>query len=214
MELCFLMRPVIFYGTTYYGGTNGLGAVYKLSPTLSGEWDERVIYSFHAGNDGNSSISNLVSDATGNLYATTSEGGLGSGTIFKLSLGSNETWTESIPHSFQGSLDGAFPYAGMVGDGSGRFFGATVHGGDDGDGTIYKFTPELIRNWRFFGREFAVAMEPARQRNVGRRMGDDRAGDDERDELKKAVGVWDVALKKEKTVNHGGKTFRAEPAGR
>ncbi len=129
------------YGTTYYGGTNGLGAVYKLSPTLSGEWDETVIYSFQAGNDGNSSISNLVSDPAGNLYGTTSEGGLGSGTIFELSPGPNETWIESIPHSFQGSPDGAFPYAGMAGDGSGSFFGATVHGGDTGDGTVYKFIP-------------------------------------------------------------------------
>jgi uncharacterized repeat protein (TIGR03803 family) len=129
------------YGTTYYGGTNGLGAVYKLSPTDSGEWNETVLYSFKAGTDGNSSISNLVSDAAGNLYGTTSEGGLGSGTIFKLTPGQNGTWTESIPHSFQGSPDGAFPYAGMVGDGAGTFYGATVHGGDDGEGAIYKFTP-------------------------------------------------------------------------
>jgi uncharacterized repeat protein (TIGR03803 family) len=43
-----------------------------------------VIYSFQTGSDGNSPISNLVRDAAGNLYGTTSEGGLGSGTIFKL----------------------------------------------------------------------------------------------------------------------------------
>lgn len=129
------------YGTTYYGGTNGIGAVYKLSPTTSGEWNETVLYSFQNGNDGNSSISNLVFDTAGNLYGTTSEGGLGSGTVFKLTPGPNGTWTESIPHSFQGPPDGAFPYAGMVGDGVGNFFGATVHGGDDGDGAIYKFTP-------------------------------------------------------------------------
>jgi uncharacterized repeat protein (TIGR03803 family) len=129
------------YGTTYYGGTNGIGAVYKLIPTTSGEWNETVLYSFQNGNDGNSSISNLVFDAAGNLYGTTSEGGLGSGTIFQLTPGPNGTWTESIPHSFQGTPDGAFPYAGMVGDGLGNFFGATVHGGDDGDGTIYRFTP-------------------------------------------------------------------------
>jgi uncharacterized repeat protein (TIGR03803 family) len=129
------------YGTTYYGGANDLGAVYKLSPTDSGEWSETVLYSFKAGTDGNSSISNLVSDAPGNLYGTTSEGGLGSGTIFKLTPGVGGTWTESIPHRFAGPPDGAFPYAGMVGDGAGNFYGATVHGGDDGDGTIYKFTP-------------------------------------------------------------------------
>jgi uncharacterized repeat protein (TIGR03803 family) len=129
------------YGTTYYGGTNGLGAVYRLSRGGGGEWNETVLYSFRAGNDGNSSISNLVSDATGNLYGTTSEGGLGSGTIFKLTPGQNGTWSESIPHRFQDSPDGAFPYAGMVGDGAGIFYGATVHGGDNGDGAIYKFTP-------------------------------------------------------------------------
>jgi len=129
------------YGTTYYGGTNDLGTVYQLSPRGTGEWNERVLYSFQAGSDGNSSISNLVSDTAGNLYGTTSEGGLGSGTIFKLTRGQGGTWTESIPHSFQGSPDGAFPYAGMVGDGAGSFYGATVHGGADGDGAIYKFTP-------------------------------------------------------------------------
>jgi uncharacterized repeat protein (TIGR03803 family) len=129
------------YGTTYYGGANDLGTVYQLSPRGTGEWNERVLYSFQAGSDGNSSISNLVSDAAGNLYGTTSEGGLGSGTIFKLTRGQGGTWTESIPHSFQGPPDGAFPYAGMVGDGAGSFYGATVHGGDDDEGAIYRFTP-------------------------------------------------------------------------
>jgi uncharacterized repeat protein (TIGR03803 family) len=72
------------YGTTYYGGENGIGTVYELSPRSVGEWEGRVIYSFQAGNDGNSPISDLVRDAAGNLYGTTSEGGLGSGAIFKL----------------------------------------------------------------------------------------------------------------------------------
>jgi uncharacterized repeat protein (TIGR03803 family) len=129
------------YGTTYYGGTNGLGTVYRLARGAGGQWTESVLYSFQAGSDGNSSISNLVADAAGNLYGTTSEGGLGSGTIFQLTPGPNDTWSESIPHSFQGSPDGAFPYAGMVGDGAGNFYGATVHGGADGDGAIYRFIP-------------------------------------------------------------------------
>ncbi|MBA3543311.1 MAG: hypothetical protein H0T83_02565 [Chthoniobacterales bacterium] len=129
------------YGTTYYGGTSGLGTVYKLSPDSVGGWSETVLYSFKTGSDGNSSISNLVADAAGNLYGTTSEGGLGSGTIFELSPHQNGMWTESLPHLFEGSPDGAFPYAGMVADRAGIFYGATVHGGADGDGAIYKFTP-------------------------------------------------------------------------
>ena len=56
------------YGTTYYGGKNGIGAVYELSPRRVGEWDGRAIYSFQTGSDGNSPISNLVRDEAGNLY--------------------------------------------------------------------------------------------------------------------------------------------------
>ena len=130
------------YGTTYYGGANGVGTVYKLSPQPTGEWDENVLYSFKDdGTDGNSPISNLVFDGAGNLYGTTSEGGLGSGVIFKLSPGSGGQWTETVVHSFQGPPDGGFSYNGMVVDPFGNFYGATVHGGDNNDGSIYKFTP-------------------------------------------------------------------------
>jgi uncharacterized repeat protein (TIGR03803 family) len=130
-----------FYGTTYYGGQNGIGAVYELTPRPTGEWGARAIYSFQNGNDGNSPISNLVSDAAGNLYGTTSEGGLGSGTIFKLSPVGGGHWTESVVHSFEGPPDGGFSYNGMVVDPFGNFYGATVHGGTADDGCVYKFTP-------------------------------------------------------------------------
>ena len=129
------------YGTTYYDGAHNLGAVYELAPNPTGEWNERVLYSFKGGSDGANSISNVVFDAAGNLYGTTSEGGLGSGTIFELTPGSNGKWTESIAHRFAGPPDGAFAYNGMVGDGAGNFYGATVHGGTDDEGAIYKFTP-------------------------------------------------------------------------
>ena len=129
------------YGTTYYDGANNLGAVYKLSPQQTGEWKERVLYSFRGGRDGQNSISNLVFDAAGNLYGTTSEGGLGSGVIFKLAPQPNGRFSESVVHTFQGPPDGAFAYNGMVPDGAGNFYGATVHGGDDDDGSVYQFTP-------------------------------------------------------------------------
>ena len=129
------------YGTTYYGGANGIGAVYKLTPQPVGEWAEEVIYSFQQGTDGNSPISNLVFDVAGNLYGTTSEGGLGSGTIFKLSPVGGGNWTETVVHAFAGPPDGAFSYNGMVVDRFGNFYGATVHGGENGDGCVYKFTP-------------------------------------------------------------------------
>ena len=130
-----------FYGTTYYGGRNGIGSVYELTPRSTGEWRERVIYSFQNGTDGNSPISNLVSDTAGNLYGTTSEGGLGTGAIFKLSPIGGGQWTESVVHAFEGSPDGSSSYNGMVVDRLGNFYGATVHGGTTGDGCVYQFTP-------------------------------------------------------------------------
>jgi uncharacterized repeat protein (TIGR03803 family) len=129
------------YGTTYYGGRNGIGSVYELSPRSVGEWNERIIYSFQTGSDGNSPISNLVSDTAGNFYGTTSEGGLGTGTIFKLAPAGGGRWTESVVHSFAGPPDGGFSYNGMVVDPFGNFYGATVHGGTADDGSVYQFTP-------------------------------------------------------------------------
>jgi uncharacterized repeat protein (TIGR03803 family) len=129
------------YGTTYYGGENGIGSVYELSPRQSGEWSERVIYSFQNGSDGNSPISNIVRDNAGNLFGTTSEGGSGSGAIFKLSPTGGGQWTESVVHAFAGPPDGGFSYNGMVVDRFGNFYGATVHGGTDDDGCVYQFTP-------------------------------------------------------------------------
>jgi len=131
------------YGTTYYDGANNLGSVYQLSPAATGQWKEKVLYSFKGGRNGQNSISNLVFDAAGNLYGTTSEGGAASscGTIFKLAPGANGMWTESVTHRFHGPPDGAFAYNGMVADSTGNFYGATVHGGTGDDGAIYKFTP-------------------------------------------------------------------------
>jgi uncharacterized repeat protein (TIGR03803 family) len=132
------------YGTTYYDGANDLGAVYQLHPRPGGSWRERVLYSFKGGSDGSNSISNLLFDANGNLYGTTSEGGaLGCscGTIFKMTPGGHGSWTESVVYAFTGTPDGRYSYNGMVADSAGNFYGATVLGGADDEGSIYRFTP-------------------------------------------------------------------------
>jgi len=130
------------YGTTYYAGANDVGTVYKLTNS-NGSWSETVLYSFKGGSDGSSPISTLVSDAAGNLYGTTSDGGTSCacGVIFKLARGANNTWIESVPYRFPGAPDAGFSYNGMVADSAGNLYGATTHGGPTNDGTIYQFTP-------------------------------------------------------------------------
>jgi len=131
------------YGTTYYAGANDLGTVYKLSHA-NGHWTESVLYSFKGGSDGASPISSLASDAAGNFYGTTSDGGAascGCGVIFKLARSTSGKWTESVVYQFPGTPDPGFAYNGMISGSSGSFYGATVHGGSNNDGAIYEFTP-------------------------------------------------------------------------
>jgi uncharacterized repeat protein (TIGR03803 family) len=130
------------YGTTYYGGANGLGSVFKLTLGSTGKWSESVLYSFRAGTDGNSPTSTLVFDAHGNLYGTTSAGGdaNGDGTVFKLTPTSGGKWKESVVHRFKNNPDGSQPYYGMTLDKAGNLYGTTAIGGV-GSGVIFELTP-------------------------------------------------------------------------
>jgi uncharacterized repeat protein (TIGR03803 family) len=127
------------YGTTYYGGTQDVGVVYRLTEK-NGVWTETVLHQFKDGVDGSYPISALVFGDDGALYGTTSSGGAGHGTIFQLVLGPGGQWRERIVHAFDGS-DGELPYAGLLKDANGNFYGTAVHGGQDGDGTIFRFSP-------------------------------------------------------------------------
>src|SRR5579885_1991567 len=49
--------------------------------------------------------------------------------------------TETVLHSF-GGPDGAGPPAGVIADGRGGFFGATIFGGNRGNGTVFQLTPK------------------------------------------------------------------------
>lgn len=118
------------YGTTFYGGTSGYGTVFKID--TAGK--ESVLHSFN-GSDGANPEAGLVLDASGNLYGTTLYGGsANAGTVFKIIA---STSNEIVVHSFNGN-DGANPYAALVMDGSGRFYGTTTLGGSAGYGTVFE----------------------------------------------------------------------------
>lgn len=123
-----------FYGTTYKGGANGFGTVFKITP--GGK--ETVVYSFAGGSsDGANPEANLVQGSDGDFYGTTYNGGThGLGTVFKIT----PSGTETILHSFAGS-DGANPQAGVIQAGDGNFYGTTYKGGTNGLGTVFKITP-------------------------------------------------------------------------
>ena len=128
------------YGTTYYGGTHGVGAVYKLVRKGKGKYRERVLYNFQGGTDGSYSTSTLIFGASGDLYGTTSSGGASCdcGTIFKVDPSSG---SEQVVHLFGTGGDGAYPYYGLTADAGGNFYGTTVAGGSFGQGVVFEYTP-------------------------------------------------------------------------
>ena len=130
-----------FYGTTESGGVAAYGTVFKLDATGT----ETVLYSFAGGADGSTPLGDLIRDAVGNFYDTTSQGGgtgcasYGCGTVFKL----DTTGTETVLYRFTGGADGRNPYAGLVRDPAGNLYGTTYYGGSSnncyqGCGTVFK----------------------------------------------------------------------------
>lgn len=122
-----------WYGTTEVGGANNAGTVFKVSST------GRVTVRFSLNNTGGANpYGGLLRDSKGNLYGTTYYGGAnGQGTVFKLDTKNNET----VLYSF-GTVtgDGAFPYAGLVEDKNGNFYGTTYQGGANDQGTVFELS--------------------------------------------------------------------------
>ncbi|MGA9474547.1 MAG: choice-of-anchor tandem repeat GloVer-containing protein [Terriglobales bacterium] len=126
------------YGTTQAGGTFGEGTIFELTPGGT----ESLLYSFGANPmDGAFPNAELVRDGKGNLYGTTYGGGLNAGgTVFKMSAAGAET----VLYRFMGGYDGNQPQAGMVRDPKGNLYGATVKGGQNGAGTIFRLSKKGI----------------------------------------------------------------------
>ena len=141
------------YGTTTAGGSSGNGTVFKLAvPTVAGgAWKESLLYSFGSGTDGTIPVAGVTFDAAGNLYGTTSAGGTyGYGTVFQLAR-SKSGWTENILHDFALGIDGGVPYAGLVPNGTGGFYGAASDGGsggENGGGSVFELT-HTSGGWTF-----------------------------------------------------------------
>jgi uncharacterized repeat protein (TIGR03803 family) len=145
------------YGTTAHGGEGGAGTVFELSPS-GGGWTGSILYSFQSFTgsvDGCDPLAGVIFDAAGNLFGTTSTGGLYSGgcfgnfgTVFELMPDGNAGWTETAIYNFGGGNDGSDPTAGLAIDSSGNLYGTTFYGGSSQDfGTIFELIPGAGGQW-------------------------------------------------------------------
>jgi uncharacterized repeat protein (TIGR03803 family) len=119
------------YGTTVDCGNRLGGTVFELTPNADGTWAEQTIYNFDAETeDGSEPYGSLIFDSNGDLYGTTAMGGANqAGTVFELSPGANNTWTEKILFSFDPNPAGNTPETGLVFDAAGNLYGTAVAGG-------------------------------------------------------------------------------------
>ena len=131
------------YGTTIEGGYRhthrpaGSGIAYKLDK----QGNETILYVFcgpastAACSDGAWPRGGLLRDSAGNLYGTTSHGGVGgNGIVFMLDPSGNET----VLHDFMSQKSGAYrPMAGLAVDPQGDFYGTSSYGGADRGGTVF-----------------------------------------------------------------------------
>jgi uncharacterized repeat protein (TIGR03803 family) len=120
------------YGTTWSGGANNDGVVWKLSPS-GADWKETVLYNFETGNG----VSGLVMDGSGNLYGATCDDctyeGADAASVFELSP-SGSSWTEQTIYTTDET------YAGLTIDAAGNLFGSTLS-------TVYELSPNGSGGW-------------------------------------------------------------------
>jgi uncharacterized repeat protein (TIGR03803 family) len=119
------------YSTTPAGGTNGLGAAFKLSPSGA----RTVLHNF-SSSDG-TPYSGLTLGTDGNFYGTTCNGGASrEGTVFKMT----RTGKLTVLYNFTGGNDGKCPLAPPIEGIDGNYYGTTSGGGLSAAGTVYKVT--------------------------------------------------------------------------
>jgi uncharacterized repeat protein (TIGR03803 family) len=122
------------YATAEIGGTDGCGAIVKI--TTAGV--VKGVHSFDClGDGGNSPVGPLVQGSDGNLYGTTMGGGTyREGTVFKMDGKSGQV---TVLYSFGATAgDGVGPQAGLVQGTDGNFYGATTGGGAENAGTLFQ----------------------------------------------------------------------------
>lgn len=152
----FLQPAFAVYGTTYLGGTPGLGNIFELAWGTSFSWGNHIElkHTFNKTSAGYFPMGNLATQyANGirSMFGATSSGGAGGdGTIYRLTESQTQfdAWSLAVLHEFSGA-DGDSPWAGVVLDASGNLYGTTQWGGTDPSyaGTVFRLAPGPKNTW-------------------------------------------------------------------
>jgi hypothetical protein len=139
-----VMHAGKLYGTTGPGNGPLPHVIFELSPQGS-EWNYSLLYVGSGGTLGTILDTEIVADASGNLYTGTVDGGANDlGQVLELSPPSDgsTTWTVNSLYSFIGSKNGYGPLTLTLVNNTiyGNSFGGTGCGAQDGCGTLFSLT--------------------------------------------------------------------------
>ena len=122
--------------------------------------------------------------------------------------GAHAKSTETVLYSFTGGADGGNPFAGLIKDASGNFYGTTVEGGAHGLGTVFKLAPDGTETalWSFTGADGSYPEGGLIMDASGNLYGTTSSGGADGDGT-----VFEVALNGAETVLH---SFTGGPDGK
>jgi uncharacterized repeat protein (TIGR03803 family) len=127
------------FGTTSGGQTDPDGTVFEIVKTKHGYASAPTTLVSFTGADGRQPFGSLITDAAGDLFGTTDEGGSDDlGTVFEIAK--TKGGYASAPTtlvSFTGS-DGSSPFGSLIADAAGDLFGTAYGGGAHGEGTVFE----------------------------------------------------------------------------
>ena len=111
------------FGTTSSGGAHGDGTVFEIANTATGYASTPItLVTFDGTGNGANPADTLIADANGDLFGTTQNGGAnGDGTVFEIAnTATGYATTPTTLATFDGTGNGANPYAGLLADSDGR----------------------------------------------------------------------------------------------
>jgi len=139
------MKPLP--STSYRGAALAALLLVGFVTQLAAAQNLSVVANF-SGSNGAQPLGGVVADNAGNLYVTTSAGGLGGGAVLELTPDGGGAWTETVLYNFGVTAnDGVYPGGAIVFDQAGDIYGTTEHGGDFNEGTVFELTPGIGGTW-------------------------------------------------------------------